>query len=309
MEKITIVISSFNQEKYIPDLIESLKNQTFQNFKVLIIDSYSTDNTVNIFKNYDKAEIINLKCSAEAGYLHGINLVKSKYLMVMTTSDYYYSNSWLQTAYDTLEENKDLSLVWCNAISVNDKRKFKGIWRPELFLTDSPKKFEYFYYWFCDNYLPELNYCVNTKVYQYCIKDFEKIKVKINISFMWLFLFNFTKYGFLQKYIKHLGHVGRNHDNSQGEKNESNTTHEKWDISYRKLQLKYFKDLILKKEIHNFRNSKFEIIKTLSNMDIFLFPFKIVLMKFRQFKFYVIRIFLFKIYIKKLIYFNKFFNV
>ena len=59
--------------------------------------------------------------------------------MVMTTSDYYYSNSWLQTAYDTLEENKDLSLVWCNAISVNDKRKFKGIWRPELFLTDSPK--------------------------------------------------------------------------------------------------------------------------------------------------------------------------
>ena len=104
----------------------------------MIIDSYSTDNTVNIFKNYDKAEIINLKCSAEAGYLHGINLVKSKYLMVMTTSDYYYSNSWLQTAYDTLEENKDLSLVWCNAISVNDKRKFKGM-ASRTFLTDSPK--------------------------------------------------------------------------------------------------------------------------------------------------------------------------
>ena len=309
MEKITIVISSFNQEKYVPDLIESLKNQTFQNFKVLIIDSFSTDNTVNIFKNYDKAEIINLKCSAEEGYLHGINLVKSKYLMVMTTSDYYYSNSWLQTAYDTLEENTDLSLVWCNAISVNDMRMFKGIWRPELFLTDSPKKFDYLYYWFCDNYLPELNYCVNTKVYQYCIKDFEKIKVNLNISFMWLFLFNFTKYGFLQKYIKHLGHAGRSHDNSQGEKNESNTTHEKWDISYRKLQLKYFKDLILKKEIHNFRNSKFEIIKNLSNMDLFFFPFKIIMMKFRQSKYYIIRVFLFKMYIKKLIYFNKFFNV
>ena len=73
MEKITRVISSYNQGKFIPDLIESLKKQTFQNFKILVVDSYSTDNTINLLKEYDKVEIINLKCSAEAGYLRAIN--------------------------------------------------------------------------------------------------------------------------------------------------------------------------------------------------------------------------------------------
>ena len=102
MEKITILISSFNQEKYIPDLIKSLKSQTFQNFKVLVVDSFSTDNSIKIFKQYDKVELISLKCDAENGYLHGINLVKSKYLMIMTTSDFYYSKTWLETAYETL---------------------------------------------------------------------------------------------------------------------------------------------------------------------------------------------------------------
>lgn len=308
MEKITLVISSFNQGKYVPDLIDSLKRQTFQNFKVLVIDSFSTDNTISEFKKYNKVKIINLKCSAQDGYIHGIKLVKSKYLMVMTTSDYYYSDTWLQTAYEALEEDSDISLVWSSAVSVNEKRKFKGIWRPELFLTYPPKKFEYFYYWFSDNYLPELNYCVNTEVYKYCIQNFEQ-KFESKLSFMWLFLYNFTKNGFLQKYIRHLGHAGRNHEASQGEINENSKVHENWDYNYKKLQSNYLKDLILGKEIHSFRNSNFENIKTLSRLDVFFAIFKIYFKKITHLKLYLIRVILFKLYVKKLINLNKFFKV
>ena len=308
MEKITLVVSSFNQGKYIPDLIESLKRQTFQDFKVLVIDSFSTDNSISEFKKYDKIEVINLKCNAQDGYIHGIKLVKSKYIMVMTTSDYYYSDTWLQTAYEALEEDSDLSLVWSSAISVNEKRKFKGIWRPELLLINPPKKIEYFYYWFSDNYLPELNYCVNTEVYQYCIQNFEQ-KFQSKLSFMWLFLFNFTRNGFLQKYIRHLSHAGRNHESSQGEINENSKVHKNWDYNFKKLQLNYLKDLILGKEVHNFRNSKFEKIKTLSRFDVFLAIFKIFLKKITHLKLYLIRVILFKLYIKRLINLNKFFKV
>ena len=58
MEKITIVAPSLNQEKFIPNLLTSLKRQTFQDFKVLVIDSYSSDNSVKLFKEYEKIEII-----------------------------------------------------------------------------------------------------------------------------------------------------------------------------------------------------------------------------------------------------------
>ena len=52
MEKITIVVPSLNKEKFIPNLLTSLKRQTFQDFKVLVIDSYSSDNSVKLFKEY-----------------------------------------------------------------------------------------------------------------------------------------------------------------------------------------------------------------------------------------------------------------
>lgn len=293
MEKITIVISSFNQEKYIPDLIKSLKSQTFQNFKVLVVDSFSTDSSVKIFKQYDKVELISLKCDAENGYLHGINLVKSKYLMIMTTSDFYYSKTWLETAYETLEKDHDLSLVWSSAVSIHEDGKFLSNWRPEFYFTIAPDKIEYFYYWFCNNYLPELNYCVHTKVYQYCIKDYIKIESKFN--FLVYFLLNFTKNGFLPKYIKQLGHAGRYHADAESQSKEFIKIHKSWNNIYRNLQFKYFKDLILKKKIHNFRNSKFEIIKSLSTFDIFLLPFRISLKKIYDIKFFVIR----KIFYKK----------
>ena len=89
----------------------------------------------------------------------------------MTTSDYYYSSTWLQRAFEALEEDTELSLVWSSAISINEEKRFKGIWRPELLFTSAPKKFNYIYQWFLDFYLPELNCCVHTEVYQDCIKD------------------------------------------------------------------------------------------------------------------------------------------
>lgn len=305
MEKITIVISSYNQGKFIPDLIESLKKQTFQNFKILVVDSYSTDNTINQLKEYDKVEIINLKCSAEAGYLHAINLVKSKYLMVMTTSDYYYSSTWLQRAFEALEEDTELSLVWSSAISINEEKRFKGIWRPELLFTSAPKKFNYIYYWFLDFYLPELNYCVHTEVYQDCIKDYDK-KFKYKLSFLWLFLINFTKNGFLQKYIRQIGCVGRGHEDSQGEKNENDLVHKNWDLNIKKLQSEYLKDLFLGKKIHHFRDSQFKIIKSLSRTEAFFLYFKVNLKRITMLKYYLIRVILFKVYVKRLVKLNKF---
>ena len=49
---ITVVIPVYNGEKYIATTIESLKNQTYRNFEVLIIDDCSQDNSIQIIKNH-----------------------------------------------------------------------------------------------------------------------------------------------------------------------------------------------------------------------------------------------------------------
>lgn len=50
----SIIIPTLNEEKYLPDLLEDLSTQTFQNFEVIIVDGKSEDQTVKKAKEFSK---------------------------------------------------------------------------------------------------------------------------------------------------------------------------------------------------------------------------------------------------------------
>jgi len=52
MPLISIVVPVFNLENYISETLDSILKQTYTNFEVLVIDDHSTDNTVEIIKEY-----------------------------------------------------------------------------------------------------------------------------------------------------------------------------------------------------------------------------------------------------------------
>ena len=52
MPAISIILPMYNVEKYIGECLDSILNQTFQNFEVIVVDDCSTDNSAAIVKNY-----------------------------------------------------------------------------------------------------------------------------------------------------------------------------------------------------------------------------------------------------------------
>ena len=56
MPSISIVMTCFNQEKYITEAIESCIQQSFNDFEMIIVDDCSTDDSVKIIKNYQKQD-------------------------------------------------------------------------------------------------------------------------------------------------------------------------------------------------------------------------------------------------------------
>ena len=48
--KISIIVPVFNVEQYLPRCIDSILNQSFRNFELLLIDDGSSDNSGNICK-------------------------------------------------------------------------------------------------------------------------------------------------------------------------------------------------------------------------------------------------------------------
>ena len=54
---ISVLLSVFNEEKYIVDAITSVLDQTYENFELIIIDDASTDKTLEILKSFKDTRI------------------------------------------------------------------------------------------------------------------------------------------------------------------------------------------------------------------------------------------------------------
>ena len=49
---ISIAMTTYNGEKYLSQQIDSILNQTYSDFELIICDDNSNDNTINILKSY-----------------------------------------------------------------------------------------------------------------------------------------------------------------------------------------------------------------------------------------------------------------
>ncbi|MFN6817531.1 glycosyltransferase family 2 protein, partial [Proteus mirabilis] len=56
MPKITVLMSVYNDEKYLQESIDSILNQTFKEFEFLVINDGSTDNSLSILNENAKKD-------------------------------------------------------------------------------------------------------------------------------------------------------------------------------------------------------------------------------------------------------------
>lgn len=59
--KISVIIISYNQEKYIGQAIDSILAQTFSDFELIVVDDGSVDDTYQIIQNYNDPRIISIR--------------------------------------------------------------------------------------------------------------------------------------------------------------------------------------------------------------------------------------------------------
>ena len=97
--KYSIIITTYNKASYIKKCIDSVMNQTIKDFKVIIVDDGSTDNTKEILKPYLKNKNIEYYYKKNTGVADsrnfGISKVKTKYFMFIDSDD-YISNTLIE---------------------------------------------------------------------------------------------------------------------------------------------------------------------------------------------------------------------
>ncbi len=109
--KLTIIMSNYNQGKFIEKAIESVLNQKVSfRYKLLIVDDCSTENSsIEIIKKYSEKykNIEAYFATKNGGYLQNIlrakEVTKTDYFCLLDADDYWTDFYWLQRAYDFLE--------------------------------------------------------------------------------------------------------------------------------------------------------------------------------------------------------------
>lgn len=93
---VSVIMPALNVERYVSDAIESILNQTYKNFEFIIIDDNSTDQTLNIIKDYRKQDsrIVVTRNEENLGVTKslnkGVKLAKGKYIIRMDADDWSY---------------------------------------------------------------------------------------------------------------------------------------------------------------------------------------------------------------------------
>jgi glycosyltransferase involved in cell wall biosynthesis len=128
-QKISVLTTVLNCEKYIAQSIESILSQTFMDFEHIIVNDGSTDNTYKIIQEYASQDnrIITINNEKNLGIVKSLNkaleIAKGKYIALQDGDDISFPKR-LEEQYKFLENNHDYVLVGANIIIMDEYENF-----------------------------------------------------------------------------------------------------------------------------------------------------------------------------------------
>ncbi|NBC56698.1 MAG: glycosyltransferase [Bacteroidetes bacterium] len=128
MPLVSIVLCTFNGEKFIKEQIESILSQTYTNFELIICDDNSTDSTAYILEGYaqkdDRIKLLmnNKKLGYIKNFEKGIAQTRGEYIALSDQDDIWNNDKILK-----LQTNiKDNCLIYSDSLIVNRHLKPLG---------------------------------------------------------------------------------------------------------------------------------------------------------------------------------------
>ncbi len=119
MKLVSIIIPCYNQAQYIDECLQSVLDQTYQNWECVIVNDGSTDNTADISKKWIEKDIRFFYFEKKNGGVssarnYGIKKSKGIYILPLDGDD-YISDNYIETCVTELEADTNLKLVYGGA--------------------------------------------------------------------------------------------------------------------------------------------------------------------------------------------------
>ncbi|WP_431427650.1 glycosyltransferase family 2 protein [Bacteroides hominis] len=140
MIKISVILPVYNAQKTIVESINSILQQTYSDFELIVIDDGSTDDSKRIIKNYNDKRIIFIENTRNRGLIYTLNrglmLARGKYIARMDADDISLPTR-LEKQLKVMEANPNIIVCGTQIKKIGIRKKRLSIIPNEIYKRDS----------------------------------------------------------------------------------------------------------------------------------------------------------------------------
>lgn len=131
MPLVSVVMTVYNGAQYLREALQSVFMQTYQNFEIIIVVEYGTnDQTTDILKSIKDSRLKVIFNEKKLGISHSLNIglkaAQGKYIARLDDDDIWIKNK-LERQVTLLEKHPDLGMCGSNAYIIDDKDKIVNV--------------------------------------------------------------------------------------------------------------------------------------------------------------------------------------
>ena len=122
MPIVSVILPNYNHAQYLTQRIESILNQTYQDFELIILDDCSTDNSKEIIDAYKSNPKISHLVFSEKNtgnpfeqWYNGVKLAKGEFVWIAESDDWAEPN-FLSELVTKIQQDNNIGLVYCNSV-------------------------------------------------------------------------------------------------------------------------------------------------------------------------------------------------
>ena len=123
--RVTVIIPNYNHARFLPDRLDSVLSQTYQNLQVILMDDCSTDDSRRILDRYARQDtriqlVYNEQNSGSTfkQWNKGISLASGEYVWIAESDD-VAEQTFLERLVDCLVDHPDAGLAYCQSCYID----------------------------------------------------------------------------------------------------------------------------------------------------------------------------------------------
>lgn len=143
MPLVSVIVPNYNHAPYLRQRLDSIFNQTFQDFELIILDDCSTDNSKEIIEEYrSKPQVRHIvynetnSGSPFKQWAKGFELAQGEYIWIAESDDWAEPN-FLEDLSSALQANPKLALAFSNSVWFSEQGNLKSsnIYQHDTFVS------------------------------------------------------------------------------------------------------------------------------------------------------------------------------